>query len=360
MLDGATLFRVRGFSLYPAEERARVISDRIWEAARTWTIAPEEVRAVPVEDAVDIVAGDQVLMVVTEADARFVGVVRGALAQATVDRIQRGLRAYRQARDPGVLLGAAWRSLLATALLIAALVGLAWAFRRLEAGFNRRYARKVPSVQIQSLEIMRAHRVRAVFRATLRALRASVAAVLVYSWLQYVLGSFPGTRPLAARLLTLLLDPLSRIGAGLLSLIPDLAFLLVLYVLTRGLLRFARLYFDAVGRRARRALRIRPGVGPPDLPDRADARGRLRPGGGLPLHPGVELGVLPEPLDLLRGGVLDRLVLVRRERHRRVRDDLPPGLPARRLDPGRGGVRRRDARSASRSRTCGRSGTRRS
>jgi small-conductance mechanosensitive channel len=62
-----------------------------------------------------------------------------------------------------------------------------------------------------------------------------------------VLGSFPGTRPLAARLLTFLLDPLSRIGAGLLSLIPDLAFLLVLYVLTRGLLRFARLYFDAVG-----------------------------------------------------------------------------------------------------------------
>ena len=247
VLDGATLFRVRGFSLYPAEERARTISDRIWEAARTWTIAPEDVRAVPVEDALDVVAGDQVLMVVTEADARFAGVARGALAQATVDRIQRGLRAYRQARDPGVLLGAAWRSLLATALLVAALVGLAWAFRRLEAGFNRRYARKVPSVQIQSLEIMRAHRVRAVFRAALRALRASVAAVLVYSWLQFVLGSFPGTRPLAARLLTLLLDPLSRIGAGLLSLIPDLAFLLVLYVLTRGLLRFARLYFDAVG-----------------------------------------------------------------------------------------------------------------
>jgi hypothetical protein len=172
---------------------------------------------------------------------------RRALAQATVDRIQRGVRAYRQARDPGVLLDAAWRSLLATAFLVAALVGLAWAFRRLEAGFNRRYARKVPSVQIQSFEIMRAHRVRAVFRGALRALRASVAAVLVYSWLQFVLGSFPGTRPLATRLLTLLLDPLSRIGAGLLSLIPDLAFLLVLYVLTRGLLRFARLYFDAVG-----------------------------------------------------------------------------------------------------------------
>ena len=246
VLDGATLFRVRGFSLYPAEERARTISDRIWKAARTWTIAPEDVRAVPVEDAIDVVAGDLVLMVVTEADARFAGVDRRALAQASIDRIQRGLRAYRQARDPAVLLRAAWRSLLATALLIAGLVGLAWAFRRLEAGFHRRYASKVQAVQIQSFEIMRAHRVRAAIRAALRALRTSVAAVLVYSWLQFVLGSFPATRPLAARLLSLLLDPLSSMGTGLLSLIPDLAFLFVLYVLTRGLLRFARLFFDAV------------------------------------------------------------------------------------------------------------------
>ncbi len=247
VLDGATLFRVRGFSLYPAEERARIISDRIAEVARTRTIAPEQVQAVPVEDVIDVVAGDHVLMVVTDADARFVGVDRRALAQATVERIQRGLRGFRQAREPSALFDAAWRALLATAILVGAILFLRRAFRWLEARFVRGYAEKLTSVRYQSFEILRAHRVRAAARTTIRALRVAIAAVLVYSWLQFVLGSFPVTRPLAARLLTLLIDPLSRISAGLVSLLPNFAFLLVLYLLTRGVLRFARLFFDAVG-----------------------------------------------------------------------------------------------------------------
>ena len=63
-----------------------------------------------------------------------------------------------------------------------------------------------------------------------------------------MLGSFPVTRPLAARLLTLVLDPLSRLGGGLLALLPDLAFLLVLYLVTRWLLGLTRLFFDAVAK----------------------------------------------------------------------------------------------------------------
>ena len=123
-----------------------------------------------------------------------------------------------------------------------------WAFRRLEARFGRRYQEKIQSVQIQSFEILRAQRLRSAFRAVVRVLRAVTAAVLVYLWLQFVLGSFPVTRPLAARLLTLVLEPLSRLGVGLLALLPDLAFLLVLYLITRWVLGLTRLFFDAVAK----------------------------------------------------------------------------------------------------------------
>jgi hypothetical protein len=119
VLDGETLFRVRGTTSYPAEERARRIAERIEEAARTTTIAPEAVRAVPAEDSVDLRAGDSFLLVVTDADARLEGLDRSLLARAYVERIQRGLRAYRQAREPGVLLRGARRSLAATARTVA-------------------------------------------------------------------------------------------------------------------------------------------------------------------------------------------------------------------------------------------------
>ena len=72
--------------------------------------------------------------------------------------------------------------------------------------------------------------------------------MLFYLWLQFVLSSFPVTRPLAARLLSLVLEPLSRLGGGFLVLLPDLAFLLVLYLVTRWILGLVRLFFEAVAK----------------------------------------------------------------------------------------------------------------
>jgi len=248
VLDGETIFRVRGTSSYPAEERARRIAGRIEEVARTASLAPEAVQAVPADEFVNITAGDRFLAAVTDADARLEALDRRLLATVYVDRIQGGIRAYRQAREPGVLLRATWRAVAATLVLVAALLGLRWAFRRLESRFGRRYEEKLHSVQIQSFEILRAHRLRTAFRVVVRVLRAATASVLVYFWLDFVLSSFPLTRPLAARLLTLVLDPLSRLGNGLLALLPDLGFLLVLYVITRWLLGLVRLFFEAVAK----------------------------------------------------------------------------------------------------------------
>ena len=248
LLDGETLFRVRGTTTYPAEERASRIARRIEEVARTASIAPETVQAVPGEDLVNINAGDRFLAAVTEADARLEGLDRRLLAGVYVDRIQGGLRAYRQARQPQVLLRGAQRAVGATVLLLAAVLALRWAFRRLEARVARRYEERIHSVQIQSFEILKAQRLRGALRAVVRVARAVTGATLVYLWLQFVLGSFPLTRRLAARLLTFVLDPLARLGSGLLALLPDLAFLLVLYLITRWLLGLTRLFFEAVAK----------------------------------------------------------------------------------------------------------------
>ena len=248
VLDGETLFRVRGTTTYPAEERARLIAGRIEEVARTASIAPETVQAVPGEQFVNVTAGDRFLVAVTEADAKTEALDGRLLARVYAERIQQAIRAYRQAREPQVLLRGARRALGATVLLLAAVLALWWAFRELESRLRRRYEERIQSVQIQSFEILRAQRLRTAFRAVVRVARAVTAAVFIYLWLQFVLGSFPLTRPLAARLLSLVLEPLSRLGSGLLAQLPDLAFLLVLYLVTRWLLGLVRLFFEAVAK----------------------------------------------------------------------------------------------------------------
>src|SRR4030042_2448146 len=81
VLDGETLFRVRRTSTYPAAERARRISARIEEGARTASIRPQAVQAVPAEEFVNIGVGDRFLVAVTEADAGVEGRRRRLLAR---------------------------------------------------------------------------------------------------------------------------------------------------------------------------------------------------------------------------------------------------------------------------------------
>jgi small-conductance mechanosensitive channel len=248
VLDGDTLFRVRGTAAYPADVRARAISERVLEVARTPSIAPENVRAVPGEHGIHVTAGDRFLVVVTEADARVEDLESRLLAQAYVERIQRAVRAYREAREPRVVLRGARQAVAATLVLALVLLGLWWVFRRLDARFSRRYEERIRSLEFQSFEILRAQRIRGAFRAVVGALRAALTLLAVYFWLQFVLSSFPLTRPLSARLLGLVLEPVSRFASALLAQLPDLAVLLVLFFATRWTLRLARAFFDAVGR----------------------------------------------------------------------------------------------------------------
>jgi small-conductance mechanosensitive channel len=248
VVDGATLFRVRGSSGYPAEERARRIAERIVEVARVPSIAPEAVRAEPSEGLFNVTAGDRVLLVVTAADARVEAIEQAVVARIYVDRIQRAVRAYREARRPAVLVDGARRAAAATAVFAVALVVMAVAHRRLRARVARRYQQRVQSVQFQSFEIVRAQRIWDAFETVMRLVRLATVAVLAYFWLHFVLSSFPVTRPLAVRLLSLVLEPLSLLGGGLLAHLPNLVFLLVLYFVTRWLLGLLRLFFDAVGK----------------------------------------------------------------------------------------------------------------
>jgi small-conductance mechanosensitive channel len=249
VLDGEMLFRVRGTSAFPAEERARRIAERIEEAARAGSIAPEAVQAVPGDGVTTVVAGDRTLLLVTEADARLEMLERPLLARAYAERIQRALQAFRQAREPAALRRGAARAVGATAAFAAALFGVWWVFRRLQSRFTRRYEERIRALQFQSFEILRANRIRDAARALVGALRAAAVAVLAYLWLQTVLASFPGTRPLAGQLLAFALEPLRRVGGGLVAELPDLVFLVVLFFLLRWLVGLARLFFEAVERR---------------------------------------------------------------------------------------------------------------
>jgi small-conductance mechanosensitive channel len=247
-LDGVELFRVRGVSSYSAEARAGVIADRIAAAAADASIPLEALHAVPVENAVRLEAGNHVLMAVVDADAAVEGVSRSELAAAHVIQVRDAIAQYRQARTPEALRSSTWRTAIATGLLIAVLAALFWFWSWFDSLLHRRVEARIHSVGIQSFEVMRAEQIRKALQNSLLALRVIVLLGLALVYAGYVLRQWPSTHAMSHGIAGLALDPLRTLGAGFVANIPRLAFLIVLFVLVRVVLRITRLFFDAVGR----------------------------------------------------------------------------------------------------------------
>jgi small-conductance mechanosensitive channel len=247
-LDGLLLFRVRGTSSFPAEKRASGIASRIQAVAQDPGFRPDALRTVDSEISVDIMAGDTRLMAVFDGDARLERASRKGAALVYVANIREAIERYRTARDPRTLVRGALYALAATAALAVAVTGILWLSRRLHALLERRFRERIRSVGIQSFQILRAERIWEALRGTLRVARAGIVLAIVLVYLQFVLGLFPWTRPFANRLLDLVVGPLKTMGAAIVAGIPNLIFLVVLFVVTRYALKLVRPFFDAVGR----------------------------------------------------------------------------------------------------------------
>ncbi len=242
-LDGKILFRVRGVTAYPAETRAKEISGRIRAFARDETLSPQQLRVVESADRSEIYAGERFLLAVVDADARLAGVERPLLAEVGMRRIADAVKKYRRDRDPGVLLNSTLYALVATALFAVFLFVLRWIFRRFDSMVERRIKTKLQGLETVSQRFLKAEQLWGAFRQGLRTTRIVFVLAGVYLYLEFVLNLYPWTRPFAEGMISLLLDPLYAMGKAFFESIPDLAFLAVLTVVIRILLRSIRLFF---------------------------------------------------------------------------------------------------------------------
>jgi small-conductance mechanosensitive channel len=247
VLDGATLFRVRGISAYPAERRAAEIADRIATVASDRTIPVESVtvRETPLATTVD--AAGQRLFAVVDADAELEGLTRPVLAEAYRSRVAEAVERFRRDREPGVL----WRSAgKALAAMLALVLGL-YLGRRILAGLRaaleRRYRSRVPDLRFRAISVVRGEQIWQGLLRTIRLAAALLALLAIYVCLDYVLLLFPWTRALGHSLAATLFGPLATLGAGVLRYLPDLVFLVILALLTRSVLKLTRLFLRGVG-----------------------------------------------------------------------------------------------------------------
>lgn len=245
-LDGMTLFRVRGVMAFPAERRAQDIRNRIRAIAADPSVRTDSLRVVETEKGSVILAGERQVMRVVEADAALEGVARQVLADLHRARIAEAIAMYRSDRNPRALLTHSLYALGATLVVVALLLALRRAYRWLDARVTRRLAARIGKLEQESVHLVRAGQLRQALHGAFKTLRVLLALAILYVYLNYVLELFPWTRPVSRGLFDLVMDPLRVMGSALIRDLPDLVFLAILVVVTRYVLKLAKLFFAGV------------------------------------------------------------------------------------------------------------------
>ena len=248
ILDGELLFQLRGVSALPATERAAAVRERIIALARNAPIAPDSGKVDVYEDRVAVVYGDQTVVIFYLVDAEIEAVPLKLVADAALNRIASAIKDYRQSRSTANLLQSTGYLIaisIAAALLFWAVLAL---FKGLNTLVERRVKRRIKKLEQASHRVLDAAQIGGWLRGLLALLRTILLFALVMVWLNAALGLYPWTRPMAAQLFSLVLGPIKEMVLGVLTSVPDLAFLTVLFFVIQFILRAIRTFFDRVHR----------------------------------------------------------------------------------------------------------------
>lgn len=251
ILDGREVFMVREriFSFSP-DDRARAISGKLGKLLKDPFFRADSIVAVDAEATTDIVAGDMIIMSVTDKDALAEGKSRQETANDYVVKIRTALNEHtREYRLNRILLDALY-AFIATAVLISLLILFRKVFPRIYTKIDSWRGTRIRSIRIQSFEIMHADRIAAMVTSAARGVRVLITVALFYAYIPLVFSFFPWTRGFAAKLFDYTMTPLITIAGAVVEYLPNIFFIAVITVVTHFVIKFSRLFFNEVARGA--------------------------------------------------------------------------------------------------------------
>ena len=249
MLGDRTLFHVqeRMYSFSP-EDRATAIGDRLTNLARDPFFSPDQLRLEEGDSTTDIIAGDRILMSVTERDATRLGRPRLEIAQEYLVLFQQAIRDYKSAYGWRTLareIGYTLLTTLALYLLLRLLAKLFRKLRRIVVGWRETHIR---SLYIQKVELLTAEQITRMLLALLKLSRGAVTLLLLYVYLSVTFSFFPQTRSWADILVGYALRPILATITAIVNYLPDLFTTAVILVASYYLMRFVHLIFREIER----------------------------------------------------------------------------------------------------------------
>ena len=250
IVDGRRLFLVRGISSFPAKERAKLIDKNIEEIANDDSLSPDSIKIVHNETFEEIALRGNIIMRVVDADAELEGINREIMASVIKDKIIDAIISYRNEREPEVLLSKTFYAVVATAIMILILFLFFWIMKKIDLTLQQKLKPKISTVEKRSFKIIKSNQLWVMIHGLIGGFKLIIVVLLLFAYLQYVLELYPWSRYISVRLVNLFLIPLGAIGTAIINFIPNLAFLIIIYFITKYLLKVIKIFFDGLNKQS--------------------------------------------------------------------------------------------------------------
>ncbi len=248
-LGGKPLFFVQERVLsFSPEDRADAITDRINRIWKNPLIKPDSISVSEGDGSTDIIAGDTVIMSVTDLDAKSSGQTRQELASEYAQRIKSAIQAQRIAYSWRTISQGIGFTVLTTIALFVLVRLLNHFYPKLYAKIRSWQHTRIRSIKIQKFELLPAERITGILVGLTRLLRILVVAVLIYFYLSLAFSFFPWTRGYAAILLDYILTPARLVGKEVVDYLPNVFFIAVILVVAYYVSRLVKIIFTQIGR----------------------------------------------------------------------------------------------------------------
>jgi len=239
-LDGETLFYlIDHLGPFSPEERARAAENRLLRIAEDPFYRGDLFTIEVLEGKAAIRYRGENVGIVTAEEAAKLGGSPEEVATNILSAAQKAIAQYRERRLPEARTRAGMALGVMTVLLVMLLFGLRYVHRRLRHQMELKQQAGT-GMKVRGRLILRAEECASVVLPLLRFLRALITAVLIIAYLEAAFSIMPLTRGYALTLLYYFMDPLRTLWRGFEDHLGDLAFILVVVVLARLLLKALR------------------------------------------------------------------------------------------------------------------------
>ncbi len=240
---GKELFQVTNISSLPAQQRAKIVVDRIRAHAKSPLVSTEAFRLHNDDElhVTAIMSGADVLCWVLDSDAELHGIPREQLAVMWVRQLTEIINLYRKDYTSESYIKGTVFALVATAVFL----GL-WIFIRILSRREMEAATRKLSGK-QMLKFVDGDSLVTINNGFIRTLRILLLLALLIIYLNLVLSFFPWTFNLSARLFELVSTPFIHFAHGFVSNLPNLFAILVIVFIVHFILRGLRHVFRQIG-----------------------------------------------------------------------------------------------------------------